>query len=120
MDSLESELLAGIGLLEQKIKRVETISQIMESISEITLARKTPSEVYDLEEYYASQINKWIISYERKTQEIEKQEKLLQETQIKYLASLRKIKELENEIQTINEKYMHYKLTQQTNKTQEN
>lgn len=113
MDSLENELRTGIGLIEEKIKRVETITQIMDSILNITLERKSLSDVHDLEEYYVYQINKWIISCANKMKELEEKEDLLQETQKKYLVSLRRIKELEDRIQNIEEKYLHYKHTEQ-------
>lgn len=112
MDSLENEVRAAVDSMEDKIKRISTISQIIESITNSSIETKTPKEFYDAEEYYLSQINKWIISCERKTKELEEQEKLFQHTQAKYLASLRRIKELEDEIQNINEKYLYYKSIQ--------
>ncbi|KAI5192466.1 hypothetical protein NEMIN01_2030 [Nematocida minor] len=109
MESLECELKIGIDLLDDKIKRVEVISQIIESVSELARSSKTHSQVQDLEEYYMSQINRWMAFGEKKTRQMEEQEVILLETQRKYLGSLKRIKELEDEMENVKEKYLHYK-----------
>ncbi|EIJ89092.1 hypothetical protein NEPAR06_1494 [Nematocida parisii] len=108
MDSLEHDLRTSIAALDEVVQRISTVNQIVENIKEFQRIN-APERTETIEEYYLSEINKWILATDKKNAELEKKEKHLLSTQTKYLAALKKLKDLENKIQNTTEKYNYCK-----------
>ncbi|KAH9385671.1 uncharacterized protein NEMAJ01_0567 [Nematocida major] len=99
MKEVESELQSGIDAIHGIVKRMETITQIVETVSEIH-ATMQAGQSTESEEYYIEEMNRWIAHSGKISQELQRKDALLVETQKKYLVALKRVRALEEELES--------------------
>ncbi|KAI5184590.1 hypothetical protein NEHOM01_0265 [Nematocida homosporus] len=109
MDQLETMLIEALDSLDEKIERIGTVSLIMDHIIEIGKLSERSVNIYELEEYYIEQINRWMEKYEIRVKEAEEKEVRALEREKQYLSSLKKIRELEKTSGDTQTKYEYLK-----------
>lgn len=109
MDRVERDIAECMEEIDGKTERLQVLEQIVDRITEISKYRSKALEMHDMEEYYIEEINRWMGITETKTSEMNKREEAAREQDRKYLALLKKTRELELQKDNAQKKYEYYK-----------